>query len=167
MVKNISLSILLVATLCGSVQAQSLPFDRLTPPLPTPTQRHVADVVSWATVITAIALDTQQSWGSNDRAHALKYQAIRIGFVWGSSAFVKAVVHRSRPCAPACGIDNPSASYFSAHTAFAFSTVGGPRLSIALPLSVSTGGLRIAANKHWLTDVLAGAGIGTMASWIR
>lgn len=160
-------SVILAVMLGGVAHAQSLPIDRLTPPLPTQTERTIADVVSWGTVATTVALDLRESWRADDRAHALKMQAVRLGVVWGSSALVKALVQRERPCAPACGIDRADASYFSAHTAFAFSTIGGPRLSIAVPLSVSTGGLRIAADKHWLTDVLTGAGVGWLTSHIR
>lgn len=49
----------------------------------------------------------------------------------------------------------------------AFAGLGGPRLEFALPLAVSTGGLRVAADKHWLTDVLAGAAVGAITSRIR
>jgi membrane-associated phospholipid phosphatase len=53
------------------------------------------------------------------------------------------------------------------HTALAFSAVGGKRLAFTLPLAISTGGLRVAAGKHYVTDVLTGAAIGYATSFIR
>jgi membrane-associated phospholipid phosphatase len=96
-------------------------------------------------------------------------QCVRLGLTYGASQLVKMLVHRQRPCAPSntCGIDTPDASFYSMHTAFAFETLGGPRLAVALPLSIGTGGLRIAANKHWLSDVLVGAAVGAATSRIR
>ena len=66
-------------------------------------------------------------------------------------------------------------SFYSGHSALSFSlaaaagtvaTLRGYRLmplvwSTLMPLAVSTGYLRIAADKHYLTDVLTGAAIGT------
>lgn len=151
--------------------AQSLPIDKLTPPLPSQTARTVADVASWGTVIAAVALDAKATIGGcsdQDRCyHAVLFTGLRVGATFGAVLAVKHLVHRQRPCAPECGIDNPDYSFFSGHTALAFSTIGGPRLSVALPLAVSTGGLRIAAGKHYLTDVLAGAGVGLLTSRIR
>lgn len=151
----------------GSARAQSTSFDRLTPPLPTAGERRAADIASWATAIAAVALDTKASFEAPDRTRALEREGARLGIVYGAAFAVKYLVHRGRPCAPDCGIDNPDFSFFSAHTAVAFSTIGGPRLAFTLPLAVTTGGLRIAAGKHWLTDVLAGAGVGWLTSRLR
>jgi membrane-associated phospholipid phosphatase len=82
---------------------------------------------------------------------------LRLGVTYGAAFAAKKLVHRERPCAPLdCGIDNPDFSFYVGHTALAFSTLGGPRLSVALPLAISTGGLRVAGGKHYLTDVLVG-----------
>ena len=75
--------------------------------------------------------------------------------------FAERVIERERPD----GSDR--LSFYSMHTAMAFQTLGGPRLAVALPVSVGTGGLRVAAGKHWLTDVLVGAGVGALTSRIR
>lgn len=158
--------VLLAAT---SAAAQS--FDGLTPPLPTPTERKVADVASWATVIAAVALDAKATLGGcgdQDHCyHAIVFTGLRVGATYGAVFAAKALVHRQRPCAPDCGIDNPNYSFFSGHTALAFSTIGGPRLAVSLPLAISTGGLRVAAGKHYLSDVLVGAGVGLLTSRIR
>lgn len=136
--------------------------------LPTAGERKAADIASWATVITVVVLDAKASWDCQDRTRCFELQGIRTGVVYGSVFAAKLAVHRARPCAPSdCGIDNPDFSFFSAHTAIAFSTIGGPRLSVSLPLAISTGGLRVAAGKHWVSDTLVGAGVGYAASFIR
>ena len=91
-------------------------------------------------------------------------QGARIGVTYGVGLAVKGLTKRDRPCAPDCGLGD---SFYSLHTALPFSAVGGPRLAFVLPFAISTGGLRVAADKHWLTDVLAGAGAGYLASLIR
>lgn len=94
-------------------------------------------------------------------------QALRTGVTYGLVGLAKWLLPRERPCAPACGIDGADQSFFSGHTAIAFSTVGGPRLAFSLPLAIGTGNLRVAAGKHWITDVLVGAGVGLATSRIR
>jgi membrane-associated phospholipid phosphatase len=116
--------------------------------------------------------------GQDSCYRAVTMSAARVGVTFGAVYGLKKLFARRRPCsygpdvhgynyAESCGIDNPDYSFPSGHTAFAFSTIGGPRLAFALPLAVGTGGLRVAANKHWLTDTLAGAGIGLLTSRIR
>lgn len=135
--------------------------------LPTAQERKIADVASWATVAPLVVMDTWGSWKSEQRGRAFLMQGTRLGVVYGSVFLMKMTLHRARPCAPDCGIDNPNYSFFSGHTALAFQTRGGPRLSLMIPLSISTGGLRVAAGKHWITDTLAGAGVGYASSFIR
>ena len=66
-----------------------------------------------------------------------------------------------------CGTDNPRWSFYSAHTALAFaSAFGSCRVSIALPIAAGTGYFRIAAGRHYLTDVLAGAAAGTLTGLV-
>ena len=152
--------------------AQSVRLDNLTPYLPTATERQVADVASWVTVIADVALDTRASWNAPNRVRSFELQGVRVAATYGAVFAAKLLVFRERPCgwfslSEGCGIDNPNTSFFSGHTALAFSTIGGPRLAIGLPLAISTGGLRIAAGKHWLTDTLVGAGVGLLTSRIR
>jgi membrane-associated phospholipid phosphatase len=135
--------------------------------LPTEMQRKVADAASWATALTTVALDTRASWDCPDRRRCFTTQGARLGVTYGVVYLVKKLVHRKRPCYPDCGIDNPFSSFYSAHTALAFQSVGGPRLMFTIPLSIGTGGLRVAAGKHWITDTLVGAGAGLLTSRIR
>ena len=135
--------------------------------LPTEMQRKVADAASWATALTTVALDTRASWDCPDRRRCFTTQGARLGVTYGVVYLVKKLVHRKRPCYPDCGIDNQFSSFYSAHTALAFQSVGGPRLMFTIPLSIGTGGLRVAAGKHWITDTLVGAGAGLLTSRIR
>lgn len=146
---------------------QAVSIDQWTPSLPTSGERKAADVASWVTALADVALDTKVSWDAPDRRRAFVLQGVRIGVTYGAVFAVKSLVHRTRPCAPDCGADNPQWSFYSAHTALAFQSLSGPRLALTLPLAVGTGGLRVAGGKHWLTDVLVGAAVGTVTSRIR
>lgn len=151
MVKVLSI-ILAVLLTASTVQAQQLP---------TAGERRAADVASYVTLGTVMALDVRAAWKSQDRAHALQMLGARalVTYAWASIA--KGLTQRVRP-------DGSDAqSFYSMHTAMAFQTLGGPRLAFVLPLSGSTGGLRVAAGKHWVTDVLVGAGVGALTSRIR
>lgn len=163
--------LVLAALLClaTSGHTQALPIDRLTPPLPTVGERHIAAVVSWGTVLAAVALDAKASWDAPDRKRAFLLQGARIGIAQAATFGLKKLVHRERPCAPSdCGPDNPDFSFPSGHAMLGGTSFGGPRLAFTLPLIVGTGGLRIAANKHYLTDVAAGALIGmAVGKWVR
>lgn len=147
-------------------------IDTLTPPLPTTAERKAADIASWVTVGANVALDLTSTINDcrdgGDCRRALTLAGTRYGVTFGATQLLKVLVHRERPCAPdGCGIDNPNYSFPSGHTAFAFTALGGPRLEVALPLAIGTGGLRVMAGKHWVTDTLAGAAIGALASRIR
>lgn len=160
------LALLFVLATAAPACAQTA-IDRWTPALPTAAERRAADLASWVTAVLPVALDANASWDAPDRLRAFELQGVRVGVTYGAVFAAKLLVHRLRPCAPACGTDNPNYSFFSGHTAIAFSTIGGAPLSFTLPLAISTGGLRIAAGKHWLTDVLAGAAVGAATSRIR
>jgi membrane-associated phospholipid phosphatase len=151
------------------VHAQALPIDKLTPPLPTAGERKAADLASWGTVLAAVALDAKASWDAPDRKRAFLLQGARIGIAQGLTFGLKKLVQRERPCAPHdCGMDNPDFSFPSGHAMLAGTSYGGPRLAFSVPLIVGTGGLRIAANKHWFTDTAAGALIGmAVGKWVR
>jgi len=143
-----------------TIGAQATWVDRATPPLPTATGRTIADVASWGTAGWAVANDTRASWGAVDRTKAFLLQGVRLGATYGAVFLTKRLVHRTRPCAPECGRDNPSYSFYSAHTAV-------PVASGSPVLGAITGALRVAAGKHYLTDVLAGFGAGWLAGRIR
>jgi membrane-associated phospholipid phosphatase len=93
---------------------------------------------------------------------------------------VKLAVARRRPAAHASGAERASsdddASFYSGHASAAFAvatsfatcaSLRGDRdawvaWATGLPLAAVTGYLRIAADRHYLSDVLAGAGAGTL-----
>lgn len=101
---------------------------------------------------------------------------------------VKAIAGRERPFVHVLPDDQKllthdpadnNVSFYSGHTNMAFALVSaagtvahlrGYRNSwliwaVGLPLAASVGYLRMAADKHYLTDVLAGALIGTAVGW--
>jgi membrane-associated phospholipid phosphatase len=164
---RIGVAVALLLCLAGSAAAQALPIDRLTPALPTAGERRAAEITSWVTVGVALTLDTIASIKSDRPARALGLEAIRLTSVYGVTATVKHFVHRDRPCAPACGIDAPDTSFFSMHTAFPASTIGGPRLSFSVTLTGLTGAGRVLADRHYLTDVVVGGLVGGALSRIR
>ncbi len=131
------------------------------------TAQRISDWASWGTVGVSIALDTKASWESQDRSRAFILQGVRIGVTNITVALLKHFYPSDRPCRPDCGIDEADRGFPSGHTANSFSTIGGSRLVFTVPLSVGTGVLRVAANKHTITQVLAGAGIGLLTSRIR
>lgn len=128
--------------------------------LPTETGRRIADVASWGTLAAAIAVDTVEC---DRRLSCFLAEAGRLGIVAAATSITKHQIHRDRPCAPVCGLEDSGASFFSGHTAVAFSAVRR-RPWIVVPLAIATGVLRVSAGKHWMTDVAAGAFVGTMTS---
>lgn len=84
---------------------------------------------------------------------------------WLLTDIVKMRVNRERPN----GEDNRS--FFSGHTSTAFTSAGilcamKKHCTEALIVAGMTGYLRVAAKKHYLTDVLVGAGVGLYAGKI-
>ncbi len=157
---------LVLVLLCAtSASAQPLAVDKLTPALPKGRGRTLVDVLSYGTALVPLVLDTRVAWRSDRRGRAVALEGVRLGAVLGVTQILKRAIHRRRPCAPACGVDDPLASFPSAHTAFAFSARGGPRFVLLFGLSTAAG--RVEADKHYLTDVAAGAAVGLAASFIR
>jgi membrane-associated phospholipid phosphatase len=161
------LSVVFALCLPALAYGQPTAIDRLTPPLPTAGEQRAADVASWVTVGTVLSLDAWDAWHQEDRVQAFVVMGVRVGLIYGLTSIVKEAFPRERPCAPVCGLDHANGSFYSMHTAFAFSAIGGPRLVFVLPLAMGTGGLRILADKHYLTDVLVGAAVGAATSRIR
>lgn len=94
---------------------------------------------------------------------------------------VKLLVARERPSvhlglAPGPRTDDDDVSFYSGHTSTAFALVAAagevatlrryPHAAlvwaVGFPLAATVGYLRVAAGKHYLTDVLAGALVGTL-----
>lgn len=155
-----------------AASGQGLEVDRLTPAIPSEAGRKAAAIVSWTTLAAGMGVDLVGDMagcrGRGDCAGTAGWAAARVGATTGAVLALKFAVHRTRPCAPYdCGGDRPDTSFPSGHTAYAFSATGGRRVQVTVPLAITTGGLRVAGGKHWLTDVLAGAGIGWATSHIR
>lgn len=151
------LALVLVALAwAGPLQAQPTALDPSLA-LPTASARHAADVVSTVEVGVALGLD---AWSSCvrvvDHRRGCLLLGARVGVVLGVTTAVKHLVQRTRPD----GSDDQS--FYSMHTALPASTLGGPRLVVTVPLTIGTGALRIAADKHYLTDTLVGAAVGAL-----
>lgn len=87
--------------------------------------------------------------------------AAAIGITVAIAEVVKHVAHRTRPD----GSDDKS--FFSEHTALAAIPIGLlPRSKTAVVLSFSVGVGRIAAQKHYASDVAVGAAVGWLAGRI-
>jgi membrane-associated phospholipid phosphatase len=135
--------------LCPSLsQAQSLPA--------------LADGASYGTVATPVIFTTIDAWRSQNQKQAFEREVMSIGIAEGLAFLAKHVIHEQRPCAPACGIDQPNTSFFSAHTALAFSMIAD-RPALSISLATSTGVLRVVAKKHHWYDVAVGAAVGVLS----
>jgi|SRR5579859_368694 len=139
---------LLILTLAAPVSAE-------TNPLAWKSNQQVADWLSTGGVAASIGLDTLHNWNDPHRGEALKCEAFRLGMTVGIAELTKAFVHRTRPD----GSDNKS--FFSEHTALAAASATGWKLGIGFTIGVGYG--RMAANKHYGTDVLVGAGVGALS----
>lgn len=125
---------------------------------------HVADVVSYLTVGANLTLDTVASFRADDRGHAFRMQALRVGTTIGISEVLKRLIHETRPD----GSDNKS--FPSEHAALSCVSIdlhGGKALGVQIPLAVGTGTGRIVADKHHWWDVAAGCGLGLALGVIR
>lgn len=143
------IAILVVLTLATPAAAEPTP-------LKWPSHRTVAGHLSDGLVAAALAADTVSSWRSHNRRRAFSCQVLRLGFTLGVAELTKRLVHRDRP-------DGSDAkSFFSGHTAAAMASAGW-RVDVGIPIAVGAGYLRMAANKHYATDVLAGAAVGYFA----
>src|SRR5258706_7321255 len=117
-----------------------------------------ANIISNITVGASIALDTWDSFKSVDRKRAFIKQGERTLIIVGATEIVKRLTHRTRPD------DSDNLSFFSEHTEL---SAQNKRWQISIPLMTSTGYLSIAANKHYLTDVIVGGVVGSLINRIR
>ena len=114
---------------------------------------HISDVLVWSNVV----LDVVHSARADDKRHAFLSQGCRLGLTIGVTEVVKRSVGRLRPD----GSDHMS--FWSGHTATAMQAAGW-RYSVGLPIAFGAGYMRMAADRHYFTDVAAGAGFGFLAS---
>lgn len=158
--KALVLTILLILSLARTAGAQVLQ---------TAEERTAAHIASWVTVLTLEGLDTYASYKSDDRMRAFVLQGVRVSVAQGGAALLKWAVPMARPCTPTheCGSDSEMSGFPSGHMALACSTLGGPSLSVTIPLAGATGLGRFLAWRHFPSQIAAGCIIGALASRIR
>lgn len=125
-------------------------------PLKWSSHRPIADWVSTGLVGVNVAGDTIGAWRADDRRHAFLGLACRDAIAIGVSEVVKRLVHRTRPD----GSDRMSMP--SEHTALAVAT-GGWSVGFGYTIAIGAGELRGAANKHHVSDIGVGFGVGLVA----
>lgn len=111
----------------------------------------------------AAGVESRSSWG-----RMLLSDAFSVALLTGATQGLKAMAKVERPN----GSDRHS--FPSGHTATAFMTATmlskeygykSPWISVgAYSVATATGLMRIANNKHWLSDVMVGAGVGIIAT---
>jgi membrane-associated phospholipid phosphatase len=138
-----------VVVLARPACAQPTAFD---PSLALAEHRVIPDAISYGTAATALALEAAHVWRA-DRVRGLERFALRVGLVVVGSEVVKRAVHRTRPD----GSDD--LSFWSEHTALACLSPSRWGMS----LCAMTGAGRVAAGRHYVTDVAAGAAVGWVA----
>lgn len=116
-----------------------------------PGARRTADVVSTAGVVAGLALPCllDRTWT------CAKQEAGRVGLALVVAELTKHFVHRTRPD----GSDDKS--FFSEHTAL---TCAATLRTKVWALCPAVGYLRVAAERHWVSDVGVGAGVGALVS---
>ena len=121
----------------------------------------ISDVGAGVLVGSALAIPAiREDWPGFRQA------GYSVGLAGGLATLGKAVVHEERPD----GSDNKS--FPSGHTALAFASAttmyrryGWDYAIPAYALATLTGVARVAADKHYWWDVVAGAAIGTGSGW--
>lgn len=132
--------------------------------------QKVADVASYGTWAAAIVVDVTQGPHTKE---AFATAGVRYGATALAVAAVKHYFPSKRPCAPACGVDNPDSNIPSGHVAFTVAAIdwngkrGAKRLGIQLALAGGTGAGRWLAFKHDWKGLVAGAIVGGLTGQIR
>lgn len=114
----------------------------------------VADVLSTVAVAGALAAPcaVDRHWS------CVKQEGARVGTALLAAMITKYVLPRTRPD----GSDDQS--FFSQHTALTCAAVTGTKVWALCP---AVGYLRIGADKHWATDVIAGGAVGSLTWTIQ
>ena len=129
---------------------------------------RVADYLIFAPYLELGAVELFGVEGRNDRVNTLLIIAKSEAIMLTSTFLVKAVSHEERPD----GSDN--LSFPSGHTAQAFLAASIVHTEFrdksqwygvgAYALATSVAGLRMIVDKHWQSDVVAGAGFGILSA---
>ena len=112
---------------------------------------NAANIASYIPVAVSIVYDSYKSYRSENKKRSFLMQGAKTGINLTAAELIKLAVHRVRPDLS----DNKS--FPSEHTEL---TAMGSSISVSIPLAAGTGYLRMAANKHYLTDTLTGLAIG-------
>ncbi len=126
------------------------------------TKEDLGDLLQLALPGAALATSTLQGDGAGIQQLALSF-----GTAMALTQALKRLVEKGRPDL------RDSDSFPSGHTAASFAGAAflheryGPRLGMpAYVLASFTALTRVAARKHFLDDVIAGAGLGLMSTWL-
>ncbi len=144
----------------------------------------VSDVALYSMVTTSLVSAPLFEWSVDEPELAASMVALE---ALATTALVtnimKHVVGRQRPYAYGAGLDEGYDSFFSGHTSMTFASATlltvyayeynwlSDTTRWIVPASTYliagfTGYLRVAADRHWLTDVLVGAIVGTGTSYL-
>jgi membrane-associated phospholipid phosphatase len=115
--------------------------------------QHTAVVLSDVTVFTNLGIQLIEDWRAPNRRHEIACHLLRLVVVSAITRSVKAATHRERP--DHSGDD----SFWSGHSSQAFSSTQWMH-GVSFSLATSTAYLRTAGNKHYISDVVVGAGVG-------
>jgi membrane-associated phospholipid phosphatase len=170
---------------------------RLRAPDARAVAANVSDALMVASILNAVAVDALAIplvQGDPDLAwQATAAYSFALGISLALNDIVKETVDRARPferecaqnpSAPGCGAPDTYTSFYSGHTAVAFTSAGfscamhlsrslygdqGADIAScagSLALAATTGMLRIVADRHYLSDVVVGALIGFAVGYI-
>ena len=138
-----------------------------------------ADALSLVTAFSPVALLAGLDWNDFPETALPVFEAVGTNYL--VTHVVKIAAARERPVVHFGGTDShgPDVSFFSGHSSGAFALVFAlarvksdrrdPNTKwvwiAGVPLAATTAYLRIAADKHYATDVLTGAAVGAALGW--
>ena len=145
----------------------SLVRDEITQELPG-FHTGLDNVLMVAPAVAVFGLNAAGVKGKNNLLHATEYYLTALLISLGTSEILKKVIHVERPD------QSGNNSFPSGHTTNAFMGAeflhqeyghrSGWYTAAGYTTATATGLLRMANNKHWLGDVIAGAGIGILST---
>lgn len=157
---------------------------------PSPKNRNSislgSDILQYGLIAAPLLFDTYHliaKTGGKRNWRPLVGDAAAFAVTFGLTTLAKEFLSRDRPfvqeCAnentydPGCNTATQRKSFFSGHTAMAFTgagllcssnmrtvTLGDEVCIVALGAAATTGVFRVAADKHYATDVITGAAVG-------
>lgn len=159
-------------------------IDRLAPLRFSSACAHTSDITFAATGLLALYSVSQRQTAERNTAGLLMTQ--NLWMTWNITQTTKMLARRARPYASESGFSvgkkDDAYSFFSGHTSLTACMAAShyfydrslaikdrrPGITLGLTaLSIGTGILRIKAGKHFPTDVLAGAILGTGVAYLN